>query len=103
MVNGRGALHSTIVESLCGAIAHQWEPDRLFMFVFTAYLDESGTHGDSPVTVMGGILARAEQWKAFNIGFDAIRNRYGFKVFHTKKSRKNRATSSDGQTTNAFL
>lgn len=100
---GAVALRSTVAESLCGAIAHQWEPDRLFMFVFTAYLDESGTHGDSPFTVMGGILARAEQWKAFNIGFDAIRIRYGFKVFHTKKFKKKQATSSGGQTTNAFL
>jgi hypothetical protein len=31
------------------------------MFVYRTYVDESGTHDDSPITVMGGVLARAEQ------------------------------------------
>jgi hypothetical protein len=29
--------------------------------ILTAYLDESGTHDGSPVTVMGGMLANAQQ------------------------------------------
>jgi hypothetical protein len=40
-------------------------PARLFMFVYTAYLDESGTHDGSPLTVLSGVLARAEQWRDF--------------------------------------
>jgi hypothetical protein len=36
----------------------------IFMFIYTAYLDESGTHDGSPITVMGGVLARAEKMLA---------------------------------------
>ena len=58
------------------------------MFVFTAYLDESGTHHDSAVTVMGGVFARAQQWEAFKEKFNEIRQRYGFRVFHTIKFKR---------------
>jgi hypothetical protein len=58
------------------------------MFVYTAYLDESGTHDGSPITIMGGILARAEQWRDFEKKFAAVRSRYGFRVWHTKKFKK---------------
>lgn len=57
---------------------------------YTAYVDESGTHGGSEVTIMCGVLARADQWKRFQIGFDKAKLKHGFKVFHTKKF-KNRA------------
>jgi hypothetical protein len=58
------------------------------VFVYTAYLDESGTHDGSPLTVMGGILARAEQWQSFEKKFAAIQSQYGFRVWHTKKFKK---------------
>jgi hypothetical protein len=58
------------------------------MFVYTAYLDESGTHDGSPVTVMGGALARADQWQAYEKRFAAVQSQYGFRVWHTKKFKK---------------
>jgi hypothetical protein len=58
------------------------------MFVFTGYLDESGTHGGSPATVMGGLLARAEQWKRFEDGFAKAQKRHGFRVWHSKQFRQ---------------
>jgi hypothetical protein len=58
------------------------------MFVYTAYLDESGTHDGSPLTVMGGVLARAEQWRDFEKKFAALQKRYGFRVWHTKKFKR---------------
>jgi hypothetical protein len=58
------------------------------MFIFTGYLDESGTHDGSPVTVMGGLLARADQWQRFQKGFDLAKKKHGFRVFHTKKFKK---------------
>jgi hypothetical protein len=79
---------SGFVGELCLALAHRWEPERLFMFVYTGYLDESGTHDGSPLTVMGGVLARAEQWRDFEKKFAAVQSRYGFKVWHTKKFKK---------------
>jgi hypothetical protein len=68
------------VRELCLAITHRWEPERLFMFIYTAYLDESGTHDGSPLTVMGGVLARAEQWRDFEKKFAAVQSEYGFRV-----------------------
>src|SRR5262249_597317 len=73
------------VRELCIAIAHRWESERLFVFFYTCYLDESGTHGDAAVTIMGGLLARAQDWRPYEIDFDEIRQRHGFRVFHTKK------------------
>ena len=57
------------------------------MVIYTAYFDESGTHGASPVTVMGGIVASAVRWQRFGPKFTRLKKKYGFKVFHTKKFR----------------
>ena len=78
------------VRELSLALAHRWEPGRLFMFVFTGYLDESGTHSDSPITVMGGLLARAEQWERFEDGFGKLQDKYDFRVWHSKKFKNRR-------------
>jgi Protein of unknown function (DUF3800) len=32
----------------------------------TAYIDESGTHGGSPLTIMAGFIGYAERWDAFD-------------------------------------
>jgi hypothetical protein len=60
----------------------------ILVFEYTAYLDESGTHDASPITVMGGILARADQWRDFERKFAAVQSQFGFKVWHTKKFKK---------------
>jgi hypothetical protein len=59
---------SSYVRELCIALAHRWEPERIFV-ILTAYLDESGTHGDSPITVMAGVMANATQWARFEAEF----------------------------------
>src|SRR5260370_41135985 len=87
----------SLVRELCIAVAHRWQPERLFVFVYTGYLDESGTHDDSAVTIMGGLLARAQNWRPYEIDFDEIRERHGFRVFHTKKF-KNRTGDFKGWT-----
>jgi hypothetical protein len=68
--------------------AYRLEAERFFVFVFTGYLDESGTHGDSPVTVMGGMLARSDQWKHFEQLFARLQEHHHFRVFHTKKYKQ---------------
>lgn len=81
--------HCSFVRELCEAVAHQWRPERVFVVLsLTTYLDESGTHDRSPVTVMAGIMATAHQWEQFEVGFDRLRAHYGFRVFHTKKFKK---------------
>jgi hypothetical protein len=40
--------------------------------LLTAYLDESGTHDTSPISIMAGYLGTAEQWGAFNAEWMAL-------------------------------
>jgi len=56
--------------------------------ILTVYLDESGTHDGSPVTIMGGILAKARQWEAFEKNFGALKKRHQFQIFHMKKFKR---------------
>jgi len=55
------------------------------LLAYTAYLDESGTHDGSAITIMGGVLGRADQWKRFQAGYDKAKKKHGFRIFHTKK------------------
>lgn len=68
--------------------------------ILTAYFDESGTHGGSAVTVMGGIMANARQWTDFEAAFVGLKKKYGFEIFHTKKFKKRAAIFLDGQIRN---
>ena len=56
--------------------------------ILTAYLDESGTHGESPSTIMGGMLANARQWEAFERKFRQMKKKHKFRIFHTKKFKR---------------
>jgi hypothetical protein len=56
--------------------------------ILTAYLDESGTHSDSPVTIMAGVLANAEQWTLYEAEFSELKLKHGFRIFHTKKFKR---------------
>jgi hypothetical protein len=70
------------------APVHHWEPESLFVtMVLTAYLDESGTHGNSVATVMGGAMASVLKWELFEKKFNGLRRKHGFKVFRTKTFR----------------
>lgn len=71
----------SFVEELCIALAHQWEPERLFV-IFTADFDESDTHGHAPCIIMGGFLGHAYQWKVFNRDLNRVRADFGFRIFH---------------------
>lgn len=47
---------------------------RLFM-IFTAYLDDSGTHDDSTAAVVAGYLSTADRWERFEAEWiDALRD-----------------------------
>jgi hypothetical protein len=53
--------------------------------IFTAYFDESDTHGPAPTVIMGGFLGHAYQWRVFDRDLDRIRAEFGFRVFHAKE------------------
>ena len=91
----RESRSSGFVHDLCIALAHSWEPQRVFV-ILTAYLDESGTHGGdgtaenpaSPTLVMAGMMGSAAQWVRFEDGLAKLRRAYGFNVLHMLDFKK---------------
>ncbi len=86
---------SGFVHDLCVALAHRWEPERLFM-ILTAYFDESGTHGGdgsqnnqaSDTLVMAGMMGTAAQWARFEADLAKLRRSYGFRTLHMLDFKK---------------
>src|SRR5271170_2945242 len=74
------------VRELCLALEHHWEPELPFL-LFTAYFDESDTHGTSPTVIMAAFLANARQWELFGRKMRSLQRREGFTIFHTKDFR----------------
>lgn len=72
---------SNFIRELCLSLAHRWEPERIFV-ILTAYLDESGTHNGSPVTIMAAVVGTANQWRNFQKSFSKVKKRFGFTQFH---------------------
>ena len=58
--------------------------------IFTAYIDESDTHGAKPDMVMSAMLGTPHQWKMFQRGLNRLKPEYPFKIFHATdfKGRK---------------
>lgn len=57
------------------------------MSIFGGYFDESGLHeggtlGASPVVVMGGFVAKTEQWAMFSDEWQAVLDRHNIDCFH---------------------
>jgi hypothetical protein len=56
--------------------------------VMTGYFDESGTHGEgSPVIIVAGFIASANQWSSYEGDLSQLLAEYGVKVFHARKFR----------------
>jgi hypothetical protein len=47
-----------------------------------AYLDESGTHTDSPIVTVGGLMATTEDWRRLSDSWRAQLDRYQVSYFH---------------------
>jgi hypothetical protein len=52
--------------------------------ILTAYVDESGTHGGSRLTVMAGYLSTAERWTAFQLEWASFLAELGVDHLHAK-------------------
>jgi hypothetical protein len=50
--------------------------------IWTAYFDESGTHDESPIMLMGGFLAPAEKWKCFDADYRHLLDDNGVSYIH---------------------
>ena len=53
---------------------------RILEMLLTAYLDESGTHEASPISVMAGYLGTVDQWHAFEADWTALLQTAVFKA-----------------------
>ena len=80
---------SDFIGKLCVALAHRWEPERLFV-IFTAYFDEAATHGAKPHMTMAALLGNAYEWRRCELRLGRLQKQYGFTIFHAKdfKARK---------------
>lgn len=78
---------------LCVALEHRWNPDALFL-IFTAYFDESDTHGPAPDLILAAFLGHARQWRVFERRLRAMQRKYGFQIFHAKDFRAGRGEFS---------
>jgi hypothetical protein len=73
---------------LCIALEHRWKPNELFV-IFTAYFDESGTHGPTPTVILASFLGHAREWELFERRLRRLQREYGFTVFHAKEFKAN--------------
>jgi hypothetical protein len=55
--------------------------------LYTAYFDESDTHGHLPTVIMACLLGYARQWELFGRRLRALQKRDGFSVFHATDFR----------------
>lgn len=76
-------LESGFIRDLCIALAHRWEPERLFV-IFTSYFDEAATHGPEPRMTMACVLGNAYEWRRAEIALSNLQDKYGFAIFHAK-------------------
>ena len=70
--------------------------------IFTAYIDELGTHGRDPTVVMGAFLGHAYQWRIFNRDLDRIENVTDLKFFMRRTLRRFAGNLRIGAKSNAF-
>lgn len=49
---------------------------------YFAYFDESGTHDEAPVLILGGLLGSKSEFEELGNPINAISERYGFDIYH---------------------
>ncbi|SRR6266496_5431533 len=76
------------IRELCIALEHRWKSEELFV-LFTAYFDESDTHGRSPNMVMTAFLGHAREWELYCRKLRKIQTEEQFTIFHAKEMRSN--------------
>ncbi|HEV8680068.1 MAG TPA: hypothetical protein VGQ90_11890 [Stellaceae bacterium] len=72
------------IRELCIALEHRWKPEELFL-LFTAYFDESDTHGSAPTIIMSAFLGHARQWEIFGRKLRTLQKTEHFSIFHGKE------------------
>lgn len=73
---------SISVEMMVGGLFPRLVEGPRYIIVIRAYLDDSGTHRDSPVVVVAGFLGSEDEWKALEPSWQARLAQDGVKRFH---------------------
>jgi hypothetical protein len=55
---------------------------RSLLMIITTYIDESGTHDSSPISVMAGYVGTTVQWERFNADWSALVRKAGVRFIH---------------------
>jgi hypothetical protein len=64
----------------------RWKPERLFL-LFTAYFDESNTHGPTPDMIMAAFMGTVRGWELLLRKAREFQRVYGFEIFHATDLR----------------
>src|SRR5690348_12114049 len=56
---------------------------------YTGYFDESGTHAQSPVIVVGGYVSPAQDWRRLEIKWRKVLKKAGAPYYHTTDLEQN--------------
>jgi len=56
-----------------------------FLVNLVAYVDESGTGGNSEVLIVGGVVALDNEWKSFCKNWQRVLNKYSANYFHFRE------------------
>jgi hypothetical protein len=89
MMDGGG-----FIRELCVALEHRWKPEQRFL-LFTAYFDESDTHGKTPPIIMACLLGHARQWELFGRKLRKLQHAENFSIFHGKEIRSGHGQYAD--------
>ncbi|MCH8112992.1 MAG: DUF3800 domain-containing protein [Proteobacteria bacterium] len=73
----------TPTRSFSFGVFHDWDPERLLV-ILTAYLDESGTHDGSPITLMSGWVGKAGRWNQYDKKWRHLLKKRQLSHIHTK-------------------
>ena len=59
----------------------------ILSLLFTAYFDESDTHGPAPNLILAAFIGNTRQWQLLNRKLRVLQRKYNFRVFHATEFR----------------
>lgn len=79
---------------------HQFFPfpsdgSKDIVIVLETYLDDSGTHVQSPIIVVGGIAATRHNWETFDVHWKALLDCWNIEFFHMADFKSRQGPYSD--------
>jgi len=82
------SLEDRMLSLVCGLDESLWST-RVMAF-FHAYVDDSGSHEDSPIFVLAGYLSTVRKWRTFTRRWQDALRRMGLQSFHMSQAEARR-------------